>query len=123
MYEKIKSLNHYHKRYGIEAVLYKKFKEKRSKSADGYVYKPSMYMKCVFTEGGVKCGDRALSSCKFCRKHILEDKKQILYRVCGVEKNGVICQEPVPNIFEYGSCVLHIQLPTKHQYVQKVLHF
>ncbi|XP_055910932.1 nucleolar protein 11-like [Eupeodes corollae] len=119
LYEKLKALNHYHRRHGIEAVLHRKFKEKRAKTNDGNVSKGLPFVKCIFTEGGVKCGERTMPSCKYCRKHILEDKKQILFRACGVEKSGVVCQEPVPNIFEDATCVLHISLPTKKQYIQK----
>ncbi|XP_055378571.1 KAT8 regulatory NSL complex subunit 2 isoform X2 [Condylostylus longicornis] len=121
LYEKLKALNHYHRRNGVEAVLYKKFKEKRFRSAEGYVQKgPHGPVKCIYTEGGVKCGEKIIPCCKYCRKHILEDKKQCLFRACGIEKSGVICQEPVPNIFDDATCVLHISLPVNQKiYTQK----
>lgn len=81
--------------------------------------KPSFHVRCIFTEGGVKCGDRIIPSSKFCRKHILEDKKQVLFRACSIEKAGVICKEPVPSIFEDTTCTLHIQLPPQRNYAQK----
>lgn len=28
--------------------------------------------KCIFTEGGVKCGEKTLPAAKHCRKHILK---------------------------------------------------
>lgn len=104
----------------MEAVLYKKYKEKRSKAIEGYGQKATSYVKCIFTEGGVKCGDRALPCCKFCRKHILEDKKQVLFKACDIEKSGVVCKEPIPSIFDDSTCVLHLVMPTKTHYVQKV---
>lgn len=76
-------------------------------------------MRCVFTEGGVKCGERIIPSSKYCRKHILEDKKQVLFRACNIEKAGVICKEPVSAIFEDTTCTLHIQLPPQRNYAQK----
>lgn len=76
-------------------------------------------MRCVFTEGGVKCGDRIIPSSKYCRKHILEDKKQVLFRACNIERAGVICKEPVPGIFEDTTCSLHIQLPPQRNYAKK----
>lgn len=76
-------------------------------------------MRCIFTEGGVKCGDRIIPSSKYCRKHILEDKRQVLFRACSIEKAGVICKEPVPGIFEDSTCTLHIQLPPQRNYAQK----
>lgn len=81
--------------------------------------KPSFHVRCIFTEGGVKCGDRIIPSSKYCRKHILEDKRQVLFRACNIEKAGVICKEPVPAIFEDTTCTLHIQLPPQRNYAQK----
>lgn len=123
LYEKLKSLNKYHKRNGVEALLHKKFVEKRQRSRDGVQQpitpKPSFHIRCIFTEGGVKCGERIIPCTKYCRKHILEDKKQVLFRTCGTEKGGVVCCEPVANIFEDATCTLHIQLPPQRNYVQK----
>ncbi|CAD7000578.1 unnamed protein product [Ceratitis capitata] len=120
IYNQLKALSSYHRRNGVEAVLHKKFKEKRSRVTDGYAHKGPSFNKCIFTEGGVKCGDRAMPCCKYCRKHILEDKKQVLFRACGVEKSGVVCQEPMPCIFDDGStCILHLTIPARRQYIQK----
>lgn len=125
-YEKLKAFSHYHKRHGMEAVLYKKYIEKRRKAYDASINgnssksSGSHYAKCQFTEGGVKCAERCLPSCKFCRKHILEDKKQILFRACGVEKAGISCQDPIPSIFEDSTCVLHIKIAEKRAYMRKV---
>ncbi|XP_017041800.1 KAT8 regulatory NSL complex subunit 2 isoform X2 [Drosophila ficusphila] len=119
LYEQLKALNTYHRRQGVEAVLYKKLKEKRARDTL-YASKSSSNPKCVFTEGGVKCGERTLPCCKHCRKHILEDKRQVLFRACGVERSGVVCQEPVASILEDSSCVLHLAVaPAKRQYIQK----
>lgn len=94
------------------------------KGFDGAAQKPPQHHhhhKCIYTEGGVRCGDRIIPCSKYCRKHILDDKKQILYRSCHIEKSGVICQEPVTNIFDDTTCVLHIELPPQHDYTQKVI--
>ncbi|KAH8312795.1 hypothetical protein KR044_012969 [Drosophila immigrans] len=118
-YEQLKALNSYHRRQGMEAVLYKKMKEKRARDTL-LSAKSSSQPKCIFTEGGVKCGERTLPCCKHCRKHILEDKRQVLYRACGVERSGVVCQEPVASILEDSTCVLHLNVaPAKRQYIQK----
>ncbi|XP_011208373.3 KAT8 regulatory NSL complex subunit 2 [Bactrocera dorsalis] len=121
LYKQLKALSSYHRRNGVEAVLYKKFKEKRAKATDAPAgHKGPNFNKCVFAEGGVKCGERAMPCCKYCRKHILEDKRQILFRACEVERSGVVCQETIPCIFDNAStCVLHLTLPTRRQYVQK----
>ncbi|XP_013111178.1 KAT8 regulatory NSL complex subunit 2 [Stomoxys calcitrans] len=119
LYDQLKALNSYHRRHGMEAVLYKKFKEKRGRAAAEGVGTKSSFPKCIFTEGGVKCGDRALPCCKYCRKHILEDKKQILFKACEKEKSGVVCQEPIPCILDDSTCVLHLTIPQQKHYVQK----
>lgn len=120
MYAKLKALNRFHQKTGVESILHRKFLDKRTKSTDGFVAKTPNQNKCIFTEGGVKCGDRIVPSSKHCRKHILEDKKQVLFRACNVERSGVVCQEPVPDIFEHATCALHIDLPPQRIYTQKV---
>lgn len=119
-YGKLKALKQYHRRNGVEAVLHKKYLEKRSKGNESFVQKSSFHNKCTFTEGGVKCRERTLPTCKYCKRHILEDKKQVLYRACLVEKSGVVCQEAVPNTFEDATCFLHIEIPQQRVYYQKV---
>ncbi|XP_022210928.1 LOW QUALITY PROTEIN: KAT8 regulatory NSL complex subunit 2 [Drosophila obscura] len=119
LYEQLKALNSYHRRQGVEAVLYKKFKEKRARDTL-FAAKSTNNPKCIFTEGGVKCGERTLPCCKHCRKHILEDKRQVLFRACGVERSGVVCQEPVTSMLEDSNCVLHLSVvPAGRQYIQK----
>lgn len=119
LYEKLKALNQYHKKNGEEAILHKKYIEKRAKVTSGLLNKPSFQQRCMFSEGGVKCSEKSLPCCRFCKKHILEDKKQILFRACGVEKSGVTCQEPVASIFDDQTCYLHITLPPQRSYTQK----
>lgn len=119
LYEKLKALNHYHRKYGMEAILHRKYLEKRAKATEGLHQKVASHPKCAFTEGGVKCGERTLPCCKFCRKHILEDKKQVLFKSCGVEKSGVVCQEPLANLFEDSTCYLHVELPAQRSFTKR----
>ncbi|XP_065087895.1 KAT8 regulatory NSL complex subunit 2 isoform X2 [Ochlerotatus camptorhynchus] len=119
LYEKLKAFNHYHRKYGMEAILHRKYLEKRAKATEGLHQKVASHPKCAFTEGGVKCGERTLPCCKFCRKHILEDKKQVLFKSCGVEKSGVVCQEPLANLFENSTCYLHVELPAQKTFSKK----
>ena len=65
-------MNNYHKRNGVEAILYKKWLDRRAQATDGPAQKPPSIPKCIFTEGGVKCGERTIPSSKYCRKHILK---------------------------------------------------
>ncbi|XP_023246235.1 KAT8 regulatory NSL complex subunit 2 isoform X2 [Copidosoma floridanum] len=112
IYEKLKALNSYHRRSGVEAILYKKSLERRAQSAEGPAQKPPSAQKCVFTEGGVKCGERTLPSSKYCRKHILKDQNQVLFKACGAKEADMECHEPVPVIFD-TNCVFHSRLPTE----------
>jgi len=111
LYEKLRSLNHYHKRSGVEAVLHKKALERRAHATEGVNIRPAHTTKCIFTEGGVKCGERTLPVAKYCLKHILEDTYQVLFRPCGCQRADFVCREPVPNILERASCVYHTNLP------------
>uniref|UniRef100_A0A182N7S3 KAT8 regulatory NSL complex subunit 2 n=1 Tax=Anopheles dirus TaxID=7168 RepID=A0A182N7S3_9DIPT len=116
LYEKLKGLNRYHRKHGVEAILQRKYLEKRAKATEGLQQKPPSLPKCAYTEGGVKCGERTLPCCKHCRKHILEDKKQVLFRACGIEKSGVVCQEPLAGLFENVTCPLHMELPAQRSF-------
>lgn len=127
LYKNLKAMNRYHRRHGTEALLHKQHLEKKQKQIEPAVMaapvvqpQKNSFPKCFFSEGGVKCQDRSLPCCRFCRKHILEDKKQILFKACGVEKSGIKCQEPVQNIFEDSTmCVLHTVMPQPKVYVKR----
>lgn len=125
LYNNLKAMNHYHRRYGVEALLHRQFLEKRQKQLEPALMSAPILPqqknipKCTFSEGGVKCNERSIPCCRFCRKHILEDKKQVLFRACGVEKGGIVCQEPVVNIFDESFCVLHTSLPPPKTYVKR----
>lgn len=110
IYDKLKALNRYHRRSGFEAILYRKSVERRTQATDGQPQKPPSVPKCIFTEGGVKCGDRTLPSAKHCRKHILSDQNQVLFKACGAVRADIECHEPVPVIFD-SNCVFHLNLP------------
>ncbi|XP_046484303.1 KAT8 regulatory NSL complex subunit 2 isoform X7 [Neodiprion pinetum] len=80
IYDKLKALNSYHRRSGVEAILYKKSLERRAQATEGPAQKPPNVTKCIFTEGGVKCGERTLPAARHCRKHILkfEEAKPVI---------------------------------------------
>lgn len=118
-YAQLKALNKYHRHSGgVEAVLKRKLNERRLKAQGGpLANKPLFYNRCTFADGGVKCVERSIPCSKYCRRHIMQDRKQVLFRCCGVEKAGVECQEPVPMIFDDSTCALHIELPPEKSYV------
>ncbi|KAI4498001.1 hypothetical protein M0802_006825 [Mischocyttarus mexicanus] len=110
IYEKLKALNRYHRRSGVEAVLYKKSVERRAQVSEGPMQKQPNVSKCIFTEGGVKCGERTLPSAKHCRKHILKDQHQVLFKACGAVHADIECHEPIPVIYD-SNCIFHMNLP------------
>ncbi|KAG7209685.1 hypothetical protein KM043_011330 [Ampulex compressa] len=114
IYEKLKALNRYHRRSGVEAILYKKSLERRAQATEGPAQKTPNVSKCIFTEGGVKCGERTLPSAKHCRKHILKDQHQVLFKACGAIRADIECHEPVPVIFD-SNCVFHMNLPQEYK--------
>lgn len=127
LYDDLKAMNRYHKRFGVEALLHKQYLDKRQRQFESQQLLPPNSLfpkniaKCVYTEGGVKCNERVVPCCRYCRKHILEDKKQILFKACGIEKSGVgQCQEPTMMIFEdTAACVLHTTLPSPRVYMKR----
>lgn len=125
LYNNLKAMNHYHRRHGVEALLHRQFLEKRQKLIEPSLMSAPILPqqknipKCVFIEGGVKCNERSIPCCRFCKKHIMEDKKQVLFKACGVEKSGIVCQEPVVNIFEDSACVLHTSMPLPKTYIKR----
>lgn len=83
------------------------------KVTDGMNVRPAPFPKCVYTEGGVKCGARSLPVSKFCPKHILQDTHQVLFRPCGCKiGSDSECKEPLPDIAEDAFCVYHTVLPS-----------
>ncbi|XP_063985835.1 KAT8 regulatory NSL complex subunit 2 [Diachasmimorpha longicaudata] len=110
IYAKLKALNSYHRKSGVEAILYKKSIERRARYSEGLPQKPPSVPKCIFTEGGVKCGERTLPAAKHCRKHILKDERQVLFKACGAKRADITCHEPVPVVFD-SNCVFHMDLP------------
>ncbi|CRK86249.1 CLUMA_CG000002, isoform A [Clunio marinus] len=125
LYQNLKAMNHYHRRYGVEAILHRQYLEKRQKQNETIsMAAPTLVLqknipKCTYIEGGVKCNERSIPCCKYCRKHILEDKKQILFKACSIEKSGIVCQDPVVNIFEDSACVLHTSFPIPKSYMKR----
>lgn len=125
LYSNLKAMNHYHRRYGVESLLHRQYREKRQKQLEPTLMAAPAnpiqknIPKCIFSEGGVKCNERSIPCCKYCRKHIMEDKKQILFKACGIEKSSIVCQEPVVNIFDESACVLHTIMPVPKTFVKR----
>ncbi|XP_060530522.1 KAT8 regulatory NSL complex subunit 2 isoform X2 [Cylas formicarius] len=118
LYKKLKQYNKYHRTYGEEAILSKKLHDLRAKISDGLTVKSSGHSKCIFTEGGVKCVGKSIPMAKHCRKHILEDQSQVLFKSCGKMNGDVECTTPVEAIFDDSTCHLHMDVPPIRSYNQ-----
>ncbi|XP_057668725.1 KAT8 regulatory NSL complex subunit 2 isoform X1 [Diorhabda carinulata] len=115
LYRKLKALNNYQKCHGTDAILSKRLRDLRMKSSEGNS-KTQVHSKCIFTEGGVKCGERSLPLTKHCQKHILEDPHQVLFRACGKVTADVECPTSIAAIFEDATCPLHLEMPPLRSY-------
>lgn len=114
-YDTIKSLNHYSKPHGQEAILNQMLQEKRLRASGGGAEassSSSKAAKCTFNlTTNTKCGDTVVPMSKYCVKHILHDPNQVLFRKCSVTttEDGP-CEAPIPDLFDTSSCVYHTQL-------------
>lgn len=81
--------------------------------------KPQSHAKCTFSEGGVKCIERAMPVAKYCRKHILNDPTQVLYKRCGRVHADIDCNEPVLSIYRDTACRFHADFPQPRNYGER----
>lgn len=138
-YDHLKSLNHYNRPAGVEAVLHAKLMERRIRLSEansnlmpnnvpgslaGKLAAPSSsatpyVQKCSFNiTSSMRCGDVCIPMTKFCLKHILNDPNQVLFRKCGVvvasedeyqATDDGPCETPIPDVLDSSSCVYHTQ--------------
>ncbi|KAL1497499.1 hypothetical protein ABEB36_008450 [Hypothenemus hampei] len=118
LYKKLKEYNKYHKVFGGEAILKKRLHSLRVKISEGSSAKSPSYIKCQFSEGGVKCSEKVLPMAKHCRKHIIEDPHQVLFKACGKTNEDIQCNTPIEAIFDDSTCKLHMELPPIRSYNQ-----
>lgn len=80
-YKKLKALFHYHRRNGVERLLYIQSKERRKAVTEGINYKPVTFTKCISLHNDKKCGQRAMPFSKYCTKRILviHDSNNLYY--------------------------------------------
>lgn len=106
-------MEHYQKMtIGQEAVVFKTAMDRKIRATSllnnkGKSHPPH----CTFVEMGIKCTGKMIPKSKFCKKHILKDPKQILFRACNILQSDNKCQEPIVNFDTKSTCVLHEKLP------------
>lgn len=110
---KLKSLERYQKMtVGQEAVVFKSAMDRKIRATSLLSNKGKSHPPhCTFLEMGIKCTGKIIPKSKFCRKHILKDPKQILFRACGILHNDKNCQDPIINFDTKSTCILHEKLP------------
>jgi len=115
-YDTLKSLNHYSKPHGQEAILNNMLQEKRVRASAGVSSSSSSLAdkagKCTFNlTTNTKCCDTTVPMSKYCVKHIMSDPNQVLFRLCSVStSDDGPCETPIPDLFDTSSCVYHTQL-------------
>ncbi|KAK7066771.1 KAT8 regulatory NSL complex subunit 2 [Halocaridina rubra] len=114
-YEKLKAMARYQKHIGTHALLHKQQMDRRLQVTEGVSYKPSHSVgcvKCVYSEGSWKCGEKSVPLSKYCSKHILHDPNQVLFVGCGVSRGGDDhCTAPIVCVPHITTCVYHTPVP------------
>ncbi|KAK4301455.1 hypothetical protein Pmani_026411 [Petrolisthes manimaculis] len=114
-YDQLKAMVKYHRHLGTHALLHHHQTQRRLQVTEGANYKPSQSIgcvKCVYSEGSWKCGEKSIPLSKYCSKHILHDPNQVLFRGCGVSRCGDDqCSMPVVFLPYSTTCVYHTPIP------------
>lgn len=114
-YEQLKALARYHKHLGTHSLLHRQQLERRLQVTEGVNYKPGTSIgcvKCVYSEGSWRCGEKSVPLSKYCSKHILHDPNQVLFGACGVRKCGDDqCSIPVVSLPYATTCIYHTPVP------------
>jgi KAT8 regulatory NSL complex subunit 2 len=112
-FRKLKLLQHYQKMtIGQEAVVFKTAMDRKIRATSLLNNKGKSHLPhCTYVEMGIKCTGKMIPKSKYCKKHILKDPKQILFRACNVLQSDNQCQEPIVNFDTKSTCVLHEKLP------------
>ncbi|XP_064113025.1 KAT8 regulatory NSL complex subunit 2-like [Macrobrachium nipponense] len=114
-YEQLKAMARYQKHIGTHSLLYRQQMERRLQVTEGVNYKPGHSVgcvKCVYSEGSWRCGEKSVPLSKYCSKHILHDPNQVLFVACGVSKGGGDeCRTPVVCTPNSSTCVYHTPIP------------
>lgn len=114
-YEQLKALARYHKHLSTHSLLYRQQLERRLQVTEGVNYKPGTSIgcvKCVYSEGSWRCGEKSVPLSKYCSKHILHDPNQVLFGACGVRKCGDDqCSIPVVSLPYATTCIYHTPVP------------
>ncbi|VVC41718.1 Potential DNA-binding domain [Cinara cedri] len=111
-FQKLKQLEQYQKLpTGQEAVVFKTAMDRKFRATKLSGNKEKQRPLCSSVEMGIKCTEELIPYSNFCKKHILKDPNQVLFRACGILQNYNICQEPIVNSDIESTCVLHKNLP------------
>ncbi|RWS31250.1 KAT8 regulatory NSL complex subunit 2-like protein [Leptotrombidium deliense] len=103
---KLKALSKYHRYSGREALLKRQAQGKRraaNASTDSVPCK--QFIGCIFLVNDEPCNDKALPLTHYCRKHILYDSHQVLFRPCAA--GNPPCLNPIISFQHKNTCILH----------------
>ncbi|XP_042231914.1 KAT8 regulatory NSL complex subunit 2-like isoform X2 [Homarus americanus] len=114
-YDQLRAMSRYHKHLGTHSLLYRQQLERRLQVTEGVNYKPGPSVgcvKCVYSEGSWRCGEKSVPLSKYCSKHILHDPNQVLFGACGVSRCGDDqCSMPVMCLPYTTTCIYHTPIP------------
>uniref|UniRef100_A0A8D8Y8I4 KAT8 regulatory NSL complex subunit 2 n=2 Tax=Cacopsylla melanoneura TaxID=428564 RepID=A0A8D8Y8I4_9HEMI len=103
-YKLLKASISYGRKHRLDAILAKREHEKR---LGGKQPSKSKMYKCYFQDDGVRCFAICIPLTKFCARHILMDKRQVLFRACGAPFNNTTCTNPVLVTVKDKYCTFH----------------
>lgn len=111
--KKLKALRRYRRRYGVEALLHRRLRERRQAVSEGapQSYSRSVQEKCVSFVEGARCSNPVLPMTRHCLSHIRQDANQVLFKSCPGLKD-VPCERTV-HLGQSADprCPLHLTLP------------
>lgn len=114
-FEQLKAMARYQKHIGTHSLLYRQQIERRLQVTEGVNYKTGHSVgcvKCVYSEGSWRCGEKSIPLSKYCSKHILHDPNQVLFVACGITRSGDDhCVTPIVCTPHITTCIYHTPIP------------
>ncbi|XP_010792417.1 LOW QUALITY PROTEIN: KAT8 regulatory NSL complex subunit 2-like [Notothenia coriiceps] len=111
--KKLKALRRYRRRYGVEALLHRRLRERRQAVTEGALqtHSRTVHEKCTSFVEGSRCTNPCLPMTRHCVSHIFQDSNQVLFQMCPGLKD-VPCGRTVHmGQSEDPRCPLHLTLP------------
>ncbi|KAM8977513.1 KAT8 regulatory NSL complex subunit 2 [Pelodytes ibericus] len=122
--KRLKALRRYRRRFGVEALLHRQLKERRTLATEGssqQAHTTRSSQRCLAFVDDIRCSNPSLPLTRHCISHICHDSNQVLFKLCAGSEE-VPCNEPQPvSLSEDPCCPLHYRLPSPMYKAEPVL--